>query len=83
MALWDHIPAEHIIVHPRLVWEDLFANIYVEEMKCSNTTPPYKMTKRGRAPGPWYAARKQATHPPRPHALTQPPLPPSYECIHH
>eukprot|EP00962_Isochrysis_galbana_P020507 scaffold5987_cov122-Isochrysis_galbana.AAC.1 len=28
IKLWDHMPAEFTIVHPRLVWSELYARIY-------------------------------------------------------
>ena len=61
LQLWDHIPAEHILVHPRLVWEDLFTKSYAEEILCTSSTPPYRATKTGKAPGTWFAARKKVT----------------------
>jgi hypothetical protein len=32
IKLWDHMPAEFTIVHPRLVWSELYARIYLREM---------------------------------------------------
>ena len=37
----------------------LFANVYVREMEICGKVQPYKATKRGKAPGSWFKARKQ------------------------
>lgn len=33
LELWDHMPAEFTIVHPRLVWSELYSKIYLREIE--------------------------------------------------
>lgn len=38
IQLWDYIPAEHVIIHPQLVWNQLYKEIYLPEIKLWGST---------------------------------------------
>jgi hypothetical protein len=63
--LWDHMPAEFTIVHPNLVWAELYWRLYVREMELWGSSPPLRAVSgednsKVKPPGSWYRARKEA-----------------------
>ena len=59
LRMWEPMPNESCIKHPRLVWELLYKNVYMPEIELWWTCSPLKAAD-GRAPGSWFAARKTA-----------------------
>jgi hypothetical protein len=64
MELWDHIPDEHCIKHPRIPWKALYEGIYVPYIKLWGALDPYfpdkRVTEFHQAPGPFLHARDLA-----------------------
>eukprot|EP00965_Chrysotila_dentata_P132407 4378463-Pleurochrysis_carterae.AAC.1 len=56
--LWDAIPNEFLIKHPRLIWERLY-DLYFAEISTYGACPPLT-SKTNKAPGAWYTARTEA-----------------------
>lgn len=70
IRVWDYIPTQHMIVHPRLVWHELYVHIYLPEMTQWGTVAPLQATPKSITLGYWFAARRSALRQVRP-------LPPS------
>jgi hypothetical protein len=63
IQLWDYIPAEHVILHPQIVWNQLYKEIYLPEMKLWGSAPALGHKRvlsdgaKANAPGSWFEAR--------------------------
>ena len=59
LRMWEPMPNESCIKHPRLVWELLHKDVYAPEIGLWWTCPALTAAN-GKAPGSWFAARKKA-----------------------
>lgn len=72
MLWWEAVPAENVLVHPRLVWTDLYHTEYLPYIQSFGQAPPLissRMSKAarnasgeapGQPPGGWFRARDEA-----------------------
>eukprot|EP00962_Isochrysis_galbana_P042613 scaffold15995_cov120-Isochrysis_galbana.AAC.2 len=66
MEVWDHIPDEKCLKHPRILWKSLYEGVYVPYIALwgAHVRPTIPTSKRNediwQPPGAWYRARKAA-----------------------
>lgn len=64
MEVWDHIPDEKCLKHPRILWKSLYEGVYVPYIELWGACEAYYPDKRNddiwQPPGAWYRARKAA-----------------------
>ena len=59
--LWDYIPTERMIVHPHIVFNTYFTELYVPEFtQYYNAKPLMLAANAAKAPGRWFVARTEA-----------------------
>eukprot|EP00962_Isochrysis_galbana_P040411 scaffold14627_cov144-Isochrysis_galbana.AAC.1 len=61
MALWDEIPSEHCLQHPRMLWNMLYEDVYLPYIQLWGTLEPYMPDTRSdftQPPGQWFRARR-------------------------